>query len=534
MLRIAPKSVTLEDFNSDMIGKFAALSYCWGSASELETNPPLRLTSSTSRTLRAGMQVQHLPLTISQAAKLCNSLRIRYLWVDALCIMQDNRQDWEMEAKKMATIYSKAIITIIAASSTSCHSGFMEFDAHLGGHELDSPLSYTTGKLISRPRNYSGFHNDSNSSTSGQDPIDRRGWTLQEEVLSTRYVKFTRKDIQWECRGSTQCMCRQRYSPKSRPAFWSSKQESTRGGHGEFQLDWDVVMKRFNTRSFSIDTDKLLALSGLARRKAQKLTIDNAIYGSCYVGGLWISTTKADIGQLLWLRTIGTGFGDYYKDYVAPSFSWTSISAPVTPCKEYHDHLSWTSMRPQHCKEVYDWQAVGYLGEGSPMHLCHILDVRADPVSAGDIFGMVSNGFLVVRTPVVPCVVRGYSSGPWVTFKAAIASNLPSFMVFGTGGDCASFDCPVSLVRRNNGEATVRRSEHMIPFEDTACSIAIISQYDRGSTSQRSDPVWVGLLLGREIQGDGYQRLGIVYFESHPRPTEKVDLSVWTETITIY
>ncbi|KAG7284297.1 hypothetical protein NEMBOFW57_010666 [Staphylotrichum longicolle] len=61
-------------------------------------------------------------ITIEQAVEVCVCLGIEYLWVDALCIIQDNTADWEREAKKMATVYTMATVTIIAASSTSSYT----------------------------------------------------------------------------------------------------------------------------------------------------------------------------------------------------------------------------------------------------------------------------------------------------------------------------------------------------------------------------------------------------------------------------
>ncbi|KAK0738098.1 heterokaryon incompatibility, partial [Schizothecium vesticola] len=99
------------------------LSYCWGSTEELSHHPPLRATVATLQSFRDGIQLNQLPKTIEQAVSICIHLGIQYSWVDALCIIQDDGLDWEKESRKMATVYSEARVTIIAASSTSCHSG---------------------------------------------------------------------------------------------------------------------------------------------------------------------------------------------------------------------------------------------------------------------------------------------------------------------------------------------------------------------------------------------------------------------------
>ena len=115
--------------------------------------------------------------------------------------------DWEIEAKKMGIVYTMSKITIIAASSTSCHSGFFGFDLHSLDAKLAIPLRSPI-RLIARRSIGSGFHRD-HVRDSTVNPIDRRGWTFQEELLSTRFVKFTGDYMQWKCSAGTACMCDQ-------------------------------------------------------------------------------------------------------------------------------------------------------------------------------------------------------------------------------------------------------------------------------------------------------------------------------------
>jgi hypothetical protein len=75
--------------------------------------------------------------------------------VDALGIIQEDTADWEREAKKIATVYTMATVTIIAASSPSCHSGFFHVD--LGSVRLDSRLP-PQHQLVARRVNKSRFH----------------------------------------------------------------------------------------------------------------------------------------------------------------------------------------------------------------------------------------------------------------------------------------------------------------------------------------------------------------------------------------
>lgn len=196
-------------------------------------------------------------------------LGIQYIWVDALCIIQDDGQDWEKESRKMATVYSEARVTIIAASSTSCHSGFLDVD--LRGIVLDTPLqtSGSSARMVGRLTSNSGFHKDEFTPPNSlvQDPIDNRGWTLQEQVLSTRYIRFTQTDVQWECRSEITCLCAQR--PRS--PTW------LRAGPKQ----WNDIPGNFNHRKFTLASEKLRALSGLAKA-SQRATL-----GDVYLAGMW-------------------------------------------------------------------------------------------------------------------------------------------------------------------------------------------------------------------------------------------------------
>lgn len=273
MLRITEKgTICLVDFETDMARRYAALSYCWGSPHELNRHPPLRATVATAQTLRDGIQMNQLPRTIKQAVRICTHLGIRYLWVDALCIIQDDPLDWEKESQKMATVYSMARVTLIAASSTSCHSGFLDMD--MGGMVLDTPplkplTSGSSTRMVGRLASNRGFHQDEFAPPDSlvQDPIDNRGWTLQEQVLSKRYIRFSQNDVQWECRSAKTCLCAQ--TPHSSPAVRTG------------QRQWIDIPGHFNHRKFSLASDKLRALSGLAKASLR------ATLGDVYLAGMW-------------------------------------------------------------------------------------------------------------------------------------------------------------------------------------------------------------------------------------------------------
>lgn len=170
LLRIEPRGIVSSvEFEETMRGEFAALSYCWGTASELEKNPPFKALTSNLQQLRSGVPASMLPRTIREAVLVCTNLDIRFIWVDSLCILQDSESDWQRESTKMETICSLSKVTIIAASSTSCHSGFL-------GELLDSINLFTSKEpdfqISARDAYGTGFHGDP---TDRNDPLEDRG-----------------------------------------------------------------------------------------------------------------------------------------------------------------------------------------------------------------------------------------------------------------------------------------------------------------------------------------------------------------------
>ncbi|KAK0724525.1 heterokaryon incompatibility protein-domain-containing protein [Lasiosphaeris hirsuta] len=486
MIQIAETTAVLVDFDAGMASRYAALSYCWGEKDELGQNPPLRATSPTWSSLRSGIPFFDLPLTIQQAIMVCRCLDIKYVWIDALCILQDDISDWENEAKKMATVYSMAKITIIAAASTSCHSGFSEVDS---GLVLNTPLPPPT-RLVARRANRTGFHRSAYE-TESLDPIDRRGWTYQEELLSTRYIRFTASDIQWRCRVEANCLCRQ---PADCPEPGLSSGQtpvalpSTR---------WQGIVENFNRRQFTADIDKLPAFSGLARKLATELKVAG-IDENSYAAGVWKHYLSTG-GDIMWHRDHHlTKVGRSYESYVAPSFSWASIASPIT----FTNVAGWIDFQMK--------------------RLFELVEVEIEPTSSTNPFGRVSEGFLRVRVPVIPCKVRSPLRGsPEVKLLEDTALEVTSWI----------FDCAVSRVTLKSGNPSVQRSTYALSFEDTPAYVALFVKNSNpsGFLKVRAE----GLLLGKLDLNNGYQRLAYVVGRVRA-DFEESSMKIWERIIDIH
>ncbi len=174
---------------------YAALSYVWGATGSLT------LTATTAPTLLdcpGGLDVLHVPRTIADAMHVAADLELRYLWVDGICILQDDAADIASQVQAMDAVYSCAEVTIVAAGPES-HA-----DAGLVGVSVPRVASQpcvTVGGLrfIAGAPGRVDARKDTDVPTWAQ-----RAWTFQEQALSRRLVYFTPYQVVWYCeRGVT-------------------------------------------------------------------------------------------------------------------------------------------------------------------------------------------------------------------------------------------------------------------------------------------------------------------------------------------
>lgn len=169
---------------------YAALSYCWGKS---------KATVTTTRTLEQHatyvFDLASLPKTLQDAVTVTRALGLRYLWVDALCILQGNdpeaRRDWDTESSKMSSVFSNAYVTIIAASSSDCNDGIFRKSSIIPTSKIGTD-GFLDRKIWSAHRKL-----DSDLGLSTQYNV--RAWTLQEMVLSPRALFFTPSMKYWKC-----------------------------------------------------------------------------------------------------------------------------------------------------------------------------------------------------------------------------------------------------------------------------------------------------------------------------------------------
>jgi hypothetical protein len=175
--------------------KYVALSHCWGVLTEAEK----RQFCTTEENIKArqnGFDVSELPKTFRDAVRVTQNLGIQYLWIDSLCIIQGNQEDWEFEAKRMQEVYVGAYCTIAATSAVDSKAGFL----HRSVRSEYLHIQDTSGRQFYACTEVDNFNNDVEKAS-----LNRRAWVLQERVLSRRTIHFSANQVYFECGDGVCC-----------------------------------------------------------------------------------------------------------------------------------------------------------------------------------------------------------------------------------------------------------------------------------------------------------------------------------------
>ncbi|SPO04662.1 related to protein TOL [Cephalotrichum gorgonifer] len=300
-------------------GSYLALSYCWGKRDPSWT--PIELRTDNLDSLVSGIDFERLPRSIQDAIIVTRDLGFRYLWVDSLCITQDDEVDKSREISQMASIYKNAAVTIAAGIAEKASEGFLarqtaEDKAYLPGYRFHIPMpGGKVGEVYLAVEDYEPDH-----------PLDKRGWTLQEFMLSSRLLIFSDYELLWQCkevplRGVVSeggLGYRQRI--ESLP--WTVFDESAEPDFGSHDFDkvylWKTIIHQFTDRELSYGEDRLRAVEGVVS-ELESLWRDSNVYGH-WKG--WF------VKLLSWYKPDVDRVEERHLER-APSWSWVSIDGGI-------------------------------------------------------------------------------------------------------------------------------------------------------------------------------------------------------------
>ncbi|KAK3375000.1 heterokaryon incompatibility protein [Podospora didyma] len=313
-------------------GSYAALTYCWGNPLKHRI---LKTTSDNFEKHLSAIALQDMPRTLCDAVIICRRLGLQYLWIDALCIIQGDDEDWAREAGKMCDVYSNAALTIAADHGDGNSAGILGPQEY-GERPRKLSLNGRRAVYVREFRKHNDvtlLYRSPDAEEDALTPINQRAWTLQEALLSKRILHYTADEMVWECTTRRECECR-----LGRPValddsptrlFRNVDLFRTLTLAGAYQ-EWRNLLPVFAERRLSFDDDKLSALSGMADQFSRMCA---TVFGITdrYLAGLW----EGDLPRgLLWTVEDDSHYTREQsfrrpRAWRAPSWSWAAVEAPI-------------------------------------------------------------------------------------------------------------------------------------------------------------------------------------------------------------
>jgi hypothetical protein len=271
---------------------------------------------------------------------IARNLGFQYIWIDALCIVQDSLDDWATESSKMAQVYGNASLTISADLASDSDFGILHPRNNMTSHHFGTQNELC---LQTRGEGWAAIP---------QMPLTRRGWAFQERILSSRVLHFLQEQIAWEC--NTTVYLEEHYArqlghsmhfskhnltwalnqpPKSEKNQGSLHKSSVTVINNEkyvhavnpsgkiMDLDtrvtnWNICVSELAVRHFTKDSDKLPSLSGLAS------AMEVPELGE-YLVGIW---EKSPFLSMAWFARWPQAPPTPYR---APSWSWAATMGQI-------------------------------------------------------------------------------------------------------------------------------------------------------------------------------------------------------------
>ena len=295
--------------------EYLTLSHRWG------TRPALSLTTSKINLWSGNIPFEDLPRTYRYAVVATNRLGFKYLWIDALCIVQDSKEDWYQEASAMSDVYTNSICNLPALHAQDNSDGLFST------RKPDENFPIVAG-LTSTKRPQRVLHIEPNDYWDDQitrKELNRRGWVLQERLLAPRILHFGKTQLLWECRmlhaseSFPSGIGDEHLRPDLTPLMNLPRQSENNYGvfNNYMGKRWEEIISMYSASELTVSSDRLVAISGVAKLLGNRLNNE-------YCAGLWKSSI---IPQLAWRMKAGAGVRP--SSYRAPSWSWASVDGYV-------------------------------------------------------------------------------------------------------------------------------------------------------------------------------------------------------------
>lgn len=313
---------------------YCILSYCWGSPGDAIT------TKSNISERRKGIPLTSLPTLLREAVLTARALGFDYIWIDALCIIQDDEEDWAREASVMHELYSRADLTITSLVAADSRDDLFQSRPR----RVCRPIPMNFGHVVpkrERPPFKEGsvvelaVHPDLQIAreTAVRGPVHQRAWILQEQAMSTRLLYFGAGLLHWECLhdyllepypsgyffGDASVINSSFYKNRRRKLVIKGLPplEDLRSSREDPFEVWQAQVQEFTTRQMTKRSDRIPAF--LAISKSLEMALQDE-----FVGGIWKGEDRL-LESLCWkLRQPDT------TDPWGPTWTWASRSGETS------------------------------------------------------------------------------------------------------------------------------------------------------------------------------------------------------------
>lgn len=328
--------------------RYIALSHRWGS----EHQKTLKTTTHNICALATAIQLQDLPKTFQDAVFVTRGLGQRFLWIDSLCIIQDDPADWQYESQRMEAVFSSAYCTIAATCASGTDDGFLK-------HRLERRSVLIKGTPTHQPYYICEALNDFTNDVDKSE-LNTRGWVLQERALARRTVHFTGNQTYWECGQGVRCetLTKMKNEKASLLGDSSFPEYAVSQSKGKKIKLLQNLYEQYSEMKLTFPKDRPIAIKGLETRLLQ------TVGGH---GGYGVFE-KHIHRFLLWQRREGPlSRINFPSGIPAPSWSWMAWDGGI----EYMPNIPGGTEK---CQEIH-WPEPSVTGQRIPKSV--FLDAQA-------------------------------------------------------------------------------------------------------------------------------------------------------------
>jgi hypothetical protein len=458
---------------------YVILSYVWGHASQLQTTTTNLAAHGVPGALRTEQALELIPQVIKDAMVVTEELKERFLWVDSLCICQDDDTFQHEQIQNMGTIYSCALVTLIPLTGMDANA------------TLRIRLRWSEGAILQAP-SWQRIITDLKGNDLEQELYSsvyyERGWTFQERLLSTRCIFFGEERIFFACHKSfvqdgdgqygaslpTSLRLLNPFLLQSTTTDYPAAITAEGLSDQQFEIYINIV-EQYSKRRLTYPTDILPAFDGIS-----------AVFRDRYGWKMHLGLSQNFFFQsLLWTTSSPRQHTTFYnhddsKSYRIPSWTWAGWAGPadygLLPLYSYSYHVKTTPNR--HSLHSYLTRISFLHWHGETLRSSQLVDNSPESPDRS-----------VQQSPATPNISGPLALSPDTFYLHFFAKTTP----------LDSFDCrprPTTVNLKLTGPAKDKRFSHKVTWleKDGLCGILYgINVIDMPIEIRgKLDMVWLG------------------------------------------